>query len=337
MPPNPYEARIRPRNDRKIQPGDYVLYWMQQSQRAEDNHALEYAVALANGHQKPLVVVFGLTGDYPEANLRHYRFMLEGLAETQETLAKRGILLSIRPGSPPDVALKAAQNACCLVCDRGYLRHQRSWRRQVASRSPCPVFEVESDVVVPVQAVSDKAEYAARTIRPKIHRHLDRFLCSVPTNEPQTGSTSLPPEGVDLSDIDRVVAQMNIDKSVAPATGFFRGGTKEAKRRFDVFLTQHLDRYAENSNQPQSDDVSGMSPYLHFGQISPLYLAMNSSSAGSWPSTSSITTTAMTDTTACRSGPKRPFPSTGKTNGNTSTTKTPWRRRKPTTPIGTPP
>ncbi len=274
MLPNPYEGRIRPRNDRKIQPGDYVLYWMQQSQRAEDNHALEYAVALANEHQKPLVVVFGLTGNYPEANLRHYRFMLEGLAETQETLAKRGILLSIRPGSPPDVALKAAQNACCLVCDRGYLRHQRSWRRQAANRSPCPVFEVESDVVVPVQAVSDKAEYAARTIRPRIHRHLDRFLCSVPTNEPQTGSTSLPPEGVDLSDIDRVVAQMNIDKSVAPATGFFRGGTKEAIRRFDVFLTQHLDRYAENSNQPQSDDVSGMSPYLHFGQISPLYLAM---------------------------------------------------------------
>ena len=45
---------------------------MQQSQRAEHNHALEYAVQQANQLDRMLLVAFGLTDDYPEANLRHY-------------------------------------------------------------------------------------------------------------------------------------------------------------------------------------------------------------------------------------------------------------------------
>jgi len=275
MSKNPFQDRVRRRNERKTQKGDYILYWMQQSQRAEDNHALEYAVALANDCKKPILVVFGLTADYPEANLRHFRFMLEGLDETRKTLRERGIPLSIRMGSPPDVACQAAQKACALICDRGYLRHQRAWRRQVAEQAPCPVFEVEADAVVPVQTVSDKAEYAARTIRPKIHRHLDRCLRSVQTTELQTDGSGLAAGDIDFSsDIDRMLTQMKLDSDPAPVTGFFRGGTVEAKRRFDAFLKDRLNRYADNSNQPQTDDVSEMSPYLHFGQISPLYLAM---------------------------------------------------------------
>ena len=62
--------------------GDFVLYWMQQSQRAAWNHALEYAVTQANELELPLVVCFGLTS-YPEANLRHYTFMLEGLEQVE--------------------------------------------------------------------------------------------------------------------------------------------------------------------------------------------------------------------------------------------------------------
>jgi deoxyribodipyrimidine photolyase len=41
-------TRIQYLNHRPIQKGHYVLYWMQQSQRAEYNHALEYAVPQAN-------------------------------------------------------------------------------------------------------------------------------------------------------------------------------------------------------------------------------------------------------------------------------------------------
>src|ERR687894_284969 len=64
------EERVRRLNDvEEPRSGDYVLYWMQQSQRAGDNHALEYAVQRANDLDCRLLVTFGLTDDYPEANL----------------------------------------------------------------------------------------------------------------------------------------------------------------------------------------------------------------------------------------------------------------------------
>jgi len=65
-------TRIQVLNDADVRKKDYVLYWMQQSQRAVHNHALEFAVEQANQQNRMLLVAFGLTNDYPEANLRHY-------------------------------------------------------------------------------------------------------------------------------------------------------------------------------------------------------------------------------------------------------------------------
>jgi len=169
-------TRIQSLNNLDIVEGKYVLYWMQQSQRAECNHALEYAIQQANDLDRMVIVGFGLTDAYPEANLRHYTFMLEGLQETKAALANRGIQMVLRIGPPPDVALDLGKEACLIVCDRGYLKHQRAWRRQLAGKSRCRVIQVESDVIVPMEVVSPKAEYAARTIRPKIHRHLNEYL-----------------------------------------------------------------------------------------------------------------------------------------------------------------
>ena len=92
--------------------GDYVLYWIQSSQRAEQNHALEYAVQQANDLDQRLLVVFGLTDDYPEANLRHYTFMLEGLKDVQEALEKRGIKMVVRKGSSERYVEKVERRIC---------------------------------------------------------------------------------------------------------------------------------------------------------------------------------------------------------------------------------
>jgi deoxyribodipyrimidine photo-lyase len=69
--------------------GEYVLYGMQQSQRAHVNPALKHAVRLANKRGQGVIVGFGLMADYPQANRRHFAFMLEGLADTVATLHKR--------------------------------------------------------------------------------------------------------------------------------------------------------------------------------------------------------------------------------------------------------
>jgi deoxyribodipyrimidine photo-lyase len=128
--------------------GNYVLYWMQQSQRAAGNPALEYAVRLANKQSQGVVVCFGLMADYPEANRRHFVFMLEGLAETAQSLHERGIKFVAKKGKPDQVALSYAKEASMVVCDRGYLRHQRRWRRQVAAKAEKRVIQVEGDTVV---------------------------------------------------------------------------------------------------------------------------------------------------------------------------------------------
>ena len=197
-------TRIQSLNKLDIVDGKYVLYWMQQSQRADCNHALEYAIQEANHLRCSLLVAFGLTDNYPEANLRHYAFMLEGLQETRATLADRGIQMVVQLGSPPDVALALGKEACLIVCDRGYLKHQRTWRHEVAAKAPCRVVQVESDVIVPVEVVSPKAEYAARTIRPKIHRHLEDYLNGLKKTKVGFPSLGMPIDGLNLKRMEDV-------------------------------------------------------------------------------------------------------------------------------------
>jgi deoxyribodipyrimidine photo-lyase len=256
--------------------GAYVLYWMQQAQRAELNHALEYAVHRANELERPLLVAFGLMDDYPEANRRHYHFMLQGLADVAAALAERQIPFVVRRGHPDDVALELAQTASLVVCDRGYLRPQREWRTHVAQDAPCAVVQVESDVVVPVELVSDHQEHAARTIRPKITRHLGRFLVDLPKATPKTRTPVPAVEGEDLSDVDALLDRLGLDDEV-PVVPLFVGGTTAGQTVLKNFLADHLDVYAAHRNQPQTSDVSHMSKYLHFGQLSPVWIAMEAS------------------------------------------------------------
>ena len=70
------DTRVQPLNKNRFVKGEYILYWMQASQRAEYNHALEFAINQTNERRQPLIVYFGLTDEFPEANERHYYFML---------------------------------------------------------------------------------------------------------------------------------------------------------------------------------------------------------------------------------------------------------------------
>jgi len=260
------------REDKIRESGDYVLYWMQQSQRAEWNHAFEYAIRLGNELGKPVVVCFGIMDDYPEANERHYTFMVEGLKELQEAFAKRDCRLLIRRGSPEEVALELEPAAAALICDRGYLRHQRKWRRKVARGAGCRVIQIESDVVVPVETASDKREYAARTIRKKLMSRYEEYLEEPEPVMPEKASLELDIEGDRVEEVSEFISSMNLDDTVKPVSEHFNGGTSRAKKRFQHFLDEQLEVYDEHRNQAQTDDTSHMSMYLHFGMISPCYL-----------------------------------------------------------------
>jgi deoxyribodipyrimidine photo-lyase len=274
------KERMKALNQKRVQKGRYVLYWMQASLRAEYNHALEFAVLKANELRQPLIVFFGITDQFPEANERHYAFMLEGLKEVKDSLEKRGIQMVILHQSPEVGALQLAKRASLAVVDRGYLRIQRTWRDDVSKRMECPLFQVESDVIVPVEETSPKEEYTAATIRSKIMRKLDAFLVPLKQHEPNTDSLSLYFDSFYIDDLEKAISKLRIDKSVKRVDSF-HGGTKEAKSHLEVFVEGKLDRFPELRNDPNLDYLSHMSPYLHFGQISPLYIALKVLKTGS--------------------------------------------------------
>ncbi len=252
----------------------YVLYWMQQSQRAHFNHALEAAIIKANKLDLPVVVAFGLMDNYPEATERHYAFMLEGLKDVHDGLAARGIKFVCVHGEPKSAALRFEQDAACVVCDRGYLNHLRTWRDEVADRCDVKVVEVEADLVVPVEAASDKDEFAARTLRPKIHRIWSNYLVSLRANKPKHDSTRMPLKGdFDVTKPDTILATIGCIREVKRSPVFV-GGYREADRRMKVFVSELLKGYADGRNEPADAHTSHMSPYLQYGNISPVDLAL---------------------------------------------------------------
>ncbi|HAR94828.1 MAG TPA: deoxyribodipyrimidine photolyase [Deltaproteobacteria bacterium] len=273
------QERVKALNQAEPKKGRYVLYWMQASQRAQCNHALEFAIRKANELRQPVVAFFGITDRFPEGNERHYAFMLEGLCHTKRALEERGIRLVIQHGPPEVGAVRMSEEASLAVVDRGYLRIQRAWRDDAAVHMDCPLIQVESDVVVPVEEASLKEEYSAATIRRKIHRKIDQYLVALEETEPIADSLSLECDSFPVDDVERAISHLGVDRSVKPVS-FLRGGFAEAAKHLDVFVDKKMDRYADLRNDPTSDGLSLMSPYLHFGQISPLYIALRVSESG---------------------------------------------------------
>ena len=117
--------------------------------------------------------------------------------------------------------------------------------------------------MVPVVVASTKAEYAARTFRPGIKKHLDDYLKLHRAVKPQHASLNLEIGGIDQKHIDSILSGLEIDRKVPSVSVLFKGGCREAKKRLRRFIRNHLTHYEAHSNQPQTDDISYMSPYLH--------------------------------------------------------------------------
>ncbi len=273
------ESRVKLLNSEPQGSGNYVLYWMQAAQRCACNHALEYALHFAQENNQPLVVVFGLTPDFPGANARHYTFMLEGLSETAKDLEKRGIKFVLQIGSPDEVVLSLALEATVIVTDRSYMAMQRDWRRKVAQQAGCQVIQVETDVVVPVETAAAKEQYSAAVLRPKIMRQLPYYLYPLKEIQPKKDALGLRINGEDTGDIAGLLQKIGPDKSVQ-VSPFFTGGSARARMLLDDFMENKLDKYHMSGNDPALDLTSHISPYLHFGQISPLEVALCVKDAG---------------------------------------------------------
>ena len=252
--------------------GRCVVYWMQRAQRGRDNPALDAAVLAANALGKPVVVFFAPVPFYPHANLRHFQFLQEGIADIARDLERRHIGFVLRP-YPDHHLLKFCGEArpALLVGDENPLREPEQWRQKVARELRIPFWTVDADVVVPSRLLG-KEHYAARTIRPRLLAALPDFL--KPTQNPRARVAWKPSRELHSANAsDDITAGWKIDRSVGPVSSW-HGGTRAALRALRHFLDHHLARYPELRNHPEVDATSRLSPYLHFGHLGPHTVAL---------------------------------------------------------------
>jgi deoxyribodipyrimidine photo-lyase len=275
--------------ERSSSSGD-VLYWMQASVRVDDNLALAWAAQQASAQGVGLAVFFVVDTSFPEANARSFAFLLEGLDEVQEALHQRGLSLVVVQAEAVNAALKASQKARFVVLDRGYTQVVRSWHRDFARQSTVPLIAVEDNVSVPVRTVSDHEEWAARTLRPKLQKNLlsrneetDQSISfpRLPRDAGPELASFLKEQGLNVLEppFRPKLAAWSLDTSVPPVG--LRGGPLKAQKVWQEFLNNKLARYGSR-NDPLEDVQSGLSPYLHFGHLTPLTLIRDLKVAGLW-------------------------------------------------------
>jgi deoxyribodipyrimidine photo-lyase len=282
------DLRVRLLNSAPENPkGEYVLYWSQIFRRPHDNVALNFAVERANALGVPCIFYEAIRSDYPFASDRFHMFVLEAARETSEALKKKGILhLFFLPRTPDEargVVKKLADESRLVVSDDSPMfvaEHNARAARKVS----VPFYVVDDNAVVPL-ALFPKEEFAARTIRPKMHKVLADWLKPVI----DTKAKKSPPTKIDLpfdpidfekADLAKLISKCEIDHDVSPVSEF-PGGWKSAEKRLDFFLKKKLKAYDVDRNEPARDGTSHLSPYLHFGMVSARHVALQARDAAS--------------------------------------------------------
>ncbi len=272
--------RIRKLNSAEVRSGaQYVLYWAQMNRRTNANHGLLYAVEVANQLNLPVLFYEGLTCSYQYANDRLHTFILGAVPETARRLKKAGIgyafYLRANRDSRNDVLYGLAGKAAAVVTDDYPTFIARTHNARVPEKLDVAYYVVDSSCVVPMSLIPER-QFGAYTIRPKIKRVLAKFLKApdeLSVKKKFTGQIPSIHTVVTESNIAQLVASCDIDHSVRPSLSF-AGGRLQAEKLLDYFLSVNLKRYGHTRNEPSEHTTSHMSPYLHFGQISSLEIAL---------------------------------------------------------------
>ena len=268
------DPRVTVRRDGvPLKDGKCIVYWMQRAQRGIDNPALDLAIAIGNELGLPVIAFFSAISNFPHANLRHYAFLNQGLADIEEDLAERNVSFVVRrpPHNSLETLLKEV-GAAMLVGDENPCREPERWRRVLAHRLELPFWTVDADVVVP-SSLFPKPQYMLHIMRPKLYAELPRYLLPMPrTRAVKAWAWPRDFESFAVKE-DVTEGWKKFDRSVKPVDSF-TGGTHAALKRLKYFVSHLLAGYETQRNHPETDGTSQMSPYLHFGHISPLAIAL---------------------------------------------------------------
>jgi deoxyribodipyrimidine photo-lyase len=253
--------------------GKCVVYWIQRAMRIVDNPALDVAIEAGNLLGLPVVVYFQVIPNYPNANLRHYHFLQQGLRDAAEDAAERGVGFVVRRS--PEASLEGfleEARAALLIGDENPCREPERWRRVLARRLKLPFWTVDADVVVPSR-VFGRSFVLLHHFRPRLKAELPKFLVAPAKMEPlYPWKPAKPSASFNLAQ-EITDGFRKLDRTVGPVDSF-TGGTRSALKRLGEFLRLQLNDYNENRNHPETEGTSRLSPWLHFGNIGPLTVAL---------------------------------------------------------------
>ncbi|WP_028574519.1 deoxyribodipyrimidine photo-lyase [Desulfonatronovibrio hydrogenovorans] len=257
--------RVSPERIQKVKTGPYtkgpVVYWMSRDQRIFHNWALLHAQDLALDMDRELRILFCLAPGFLGAGFRQYDFMLKGLQECFTQARELNIPFDLICGEPEISVPSYLDNLkpAFLVMDFDPLRIKRDWQKKVLDNSRVSACLVDAHNIVPVWTASSKQEYAARTIRPRIHKKLAQFLEPVPEVAVQKKNTIDFPNKPDF--------YQHIPTHAGKPVDWIKPGTAAGLKQLDLFLAKRISSYSGYRNDPNREVLSDLSPYLHFGQI----------------------------------------------------------------------
>ncbi len=259
--------------------GDYVVYWMTAARRLRWNFALDRAVAWAEELQRPLVIVevIGCGGRWNCDRFHH--FVLQGVrdhvCQAGEFPLRYYPYLERKPGAGRQFLAALGRQACVVVTDDYPIRLPSV--DTLPAKWPCRCEKIDGNGLLPIRA-ADRALPTAYAFRRMLQRVLPEHLLAAPRADP-LNSARLPvlpelPERltrrwppVSPERSVRELAKLPIEHGVPPAPP--EGGSAAAVAQWRGFLKHQLDEYPDGRNRPEAEGSSRLSPYLHFGHISP--------------------------------------------------------------------
>ncbi len=255
-----------------------VIYWMSRDQRVSDNWALLFAGELAKERGSYLAVAFCLLPQFLGVSAMQYLFLLQGLKEVENNLQAHNIPFFLLHGDPGrEIShLLGEMNAGALVCDFSPLRQSRECSSMVADVNDISLYEVDAHNIIPCWQASQKQEWAAYSFRPKVHRLLFEFLDEFPILQKKALNKEVLnyPNANGPIENDWQEAERSLRADAMAQAEWIVPGEAAAMKQLDYFLEIKLDGYEKDRNNPNIDGQSGLSPYLHFGQISAQRIAL---------------------------------------------------------------
>lgn len=259
--------------------GTCVLYWMIGARRTRWNFALEWAIQRARELDRPLWVLEPLRLDHPHAALRFHAFVRDGMAIQARRFSEVGIgyypYLEEAPGAGKGLLRALASMASLVITDDSPVFFLPRAIEAAARQVPVRMEAVDGNGLLPM-AITDRVFPTAFTFRRYVQQVLPSLLDDVPVADPLDGLRLPTPIHWPAAVVrrwppwtfDRDLQDLPLPREVAPVASF-PGGESAARERLHRFVSGSLRNYAETRKHPDDDSTSGLSPYLHFGHISP--------------------------------------------------------------------